>query len=133
MALVVSGILAGLFHHLVHVQDLPTLCPVAGLNARHHRFAHRFDGCGVYASTEARGGGDIHGDRHGGDEQVLNWSRLPLTSRLGIGSCASRGVVRSAIQPKSPALDLPDPLRGCLRHEIEAATKDNSQTHQSRE
>jgi hypothetical protein len=36
MALVVSGILAGLFHHLVYVQDLPTFCPVAGLNAGPH-------------------------------------------------------------------------------------------------
>jgi hypothetical protein len=41
---------------------------------------------------EASGGnrGGVHGDHQGGDEQVLDWSGLPLTSRLAIGSWVIR-------------------------------------------
>jgi hypothetical protein len=36
------------------------------------------------------------------DERILNWSGLPLTSRLAIGLLATRkGMVKSAVQPKS--------------------------------
>jgi hypothetical protein len=55
------------------------------------------------ASGQHRGGGGgVHGDRRGEDEQVLNWSGLPLTSRLAIGLLEIRkGMVTGAVQPKS--------------------------------
>jgi hypothetical protein len=71
-------------------------------------------GCYRFGFHHRSGGGGVHGDRRSGGEQVLNWSGLPLTSRLTIGLWAIRkGRVKSTVQSKSGLPVYRTPYRGC--------------------